>query len=65
MFNPISIRSALSIALLGLSATSFQAHAADDETLRVAIHSDVASINPGVNRDANADMVVAHIADAG
>ncbi|WP_421566306.1 ABC transporter substrate-binding protein [Ochrobactrum sp. EDr1-4] len=63
MFNPISIRSALSMALLGLSATSFQAHAADDETLRVAIHSDVASINPGVNRDANADMVVAHIAE--
>lgn len=63
MFNPTSIRAAFSIALLGLCATSFQVHAADDEILRVAFHSDVASINPGVNRDANSDVVVAHIAE--
>lgn len=36
---------------------------AQDEPLRVALHSDVASIEPGVNRDGNSDMVLAHVVE--
>lgn len=42
---------------------SFAASAQQDQTLRLALHSDIASKNPGVNRDASSDMVLAHIVE--
>jgi len=54
---------ALALLLCGLLAGP-AAHAVGDiGTLRVALHADIASINPGVNRDANADMVLAHVVE--
>lgn len=35
----------------------------DDDMLRVAIHADIPSANPGVNRDFNADTVLAHVVE--
>lgn len=42
---------------------SFAASAQQDQTLRLALHSDIASKNPGVNRDGSSDMVLAHIVE--
>ena len=54
---------ALALLLCALLAGP-AAHAVGDiGTLRVALHADIASINPGVNRDANADMVLAHVVE--
>lgn len=36
---------------------------AEEKPLRVALHADIASIEPGVNRDANSDMVLAHVVE--
>lgn len=50
--------------LIGASLLAAPTHASGDaQTLRVALHADIASINPGVNRDANADMVLAHVVE--
>lgn len=57
-----SIPAAASLAA-SLLLTALPATAQDAETLRVAIHSDIASLNPGVNRDANSDMVLAHVVE--
>ncbi|MCX8995908.1 ABC transporter substrate-binding protein [Rhizobiaceae bacterium BDR2-2] len=59
----LKIRYSLASALAGVLAMTAPALAADAGTLRVAIHSDIASLNPGVNRDANSDMVLLHIAE--
>ncbi|WP_427939392.1 ABC transporter substrate-binding protein [Achromobacter marplatensis] len=50
------------LLLSGLLAAPAYA-AGDAQMLRVALHADIASINPGVNRDANADMVLAHVVE--
>ncbi len=52
---------ALLAAACALSAHSQAAGASD--MLRVALHADIASVNPGVNRDANSDMVMAHVVE--
>ncbi|MDR0259485.1 MAG: ABC transporter substrate-binding protein, partial [Comamonas sp.] len=52
---------ALLAAACALSAHSQAAGAPD--MLRVALHADIASVNPGVNRDANSDMVMAHVVE--
>ncbi|MBB6466705.1 peptide/nickel transport system substrate-binding protein [Aminobacter lissarensis] len=49
--------------LLGTAASATSSLANEAGTLRVAIHSDIASLNPGVNRDANSDMVLAHVVE--
>jgi len=49
--------------LLGTAASATASLANEAGTLRVAIHADVASLNPGVNRDANSDMVLAHVVE--
>lgn len=36
---------------------------AQENPLRVALHSDIASLEPGVNRDGNSDMVLAHVVE--
>ena len=52
---------ALLAAACALSAHSQAAGAPD--MLRVALHADIASVNPGVNRDGNSDMVMAHVVE--
>ena len=58
----LSLSVAASLAATVLM-TAAPVAAQDAGTLRVAIHSDVASLNPGVNRDANSDMVLAHVVE--
>ncbi|TKT76323.1 ABC transporter substrate-binding protein [Aquamicrobium sp. LC103] len=47
----------------GLSIFSAPGLAQDAGTLRVAIHADIGSTNPGVNRDANSDIVLLHVVE--
>lgn len=60
--KPFGISFLTSLAASLLVSTAPLA-AQDADTLRVAIHSDIASTNPGVNRDANSDMVMLHVVE--
>lgn len=59
----LNLRYSLASALAGLSVIAAPALAADADTLRVAVHADVASLNPGINRDANSDVVLSHVVE--
>lgn len=52
----------LPLLLLLLGPVSLAAERAG--TLRVAINTDIRSTNPGVNRDANTDMVIHHLVES-
>lgn len=45
------------------SSLSYAASAQEGQTLRLALHSDIGSKNPGVNRDGPSDMVLAHVVE--
>lgn len=53
----------ISAALAAWAAVAAVPAGAQDMPLRIALHSDIASIEPGVNRDANSDMVLAHVVE--
>ncbi|SMH53752.1 ABC transporter substrate-binding protein [Mesorhizobium australicum] len=52
----------IAATLAAMSLTAAASHA-QEKPLRIALHSDVASIEPGVNRDGNSDMVLAHVVE--
>jgi peptide/nickel transport system substrate-binding protein len=53
----------MGIAVLVPVAIGSAAIAQEDTTLRIGLHADIASANPGVNRDGNSDMVLAHVVE--
>ena len=53
----------MTAALAAIPALTAAPVHADETPLRVALHSDIASIEPGVNRDANSDMVLGHVVE--
>jgi len=53
-----------SVVLMALPALLSTPALAQEAPLRVALHADIASIEPGVNRDANSDMVLAHVVES-
>lgn len=52
----------IAATLTAITLTAAASHA-QEKPLRVALHSDVTSIEPGVNRDGNSDMVLAHVVE--
>lgn len=52
----------LSLSILA-TTLSFAASAQEGQTLRLALHADIGSKNPGVNRDGSSDMVLAHVVE--
>lgn len=52
----------IAATLTAITLTAAVSHA-QEKPLRVALHSDVTSIEPGVNRDGNSDMVLAHVVE--
>ncbi|WP_256987894.1 ABC transporter substrate-binding protein [Bordetella genomosp. 9] len=54
---------ATALAIAATAGLATPAHAADGTPLRVAMTADIRSTEPGVNRDANSDMVVMHIVE--
>lgn len=53
----------MSAAIAAIPAMLAVPSLAQETPLRVALHSDIASIEPGVNRDANSDMILAHVVE--
>lgn len=53
----------LAAALATLGTVGTLPAMAQEKPLRIALHSDIASIEPGVNRDSNSDMVLAHVVE--
>jgi peptide/nickel transport system substrate-binding protein len=51
------------LAALALAAATGVSQAADAAPLRIAMTADIRSTEPGVNRDANSDMVVMHVVE--
>lgn len=52
----------IAATLTAITLTAAVSHA-QEKPLRVALHSDITSIEPGVNRDGNSDMVLAHVVE--
>lgn len=53
----------LAVVGLLLSGTFHDAHAKSEGAIRVAVNSDIRSLNPGMNRDSSTDSVVMHLVE--
>lgn len=58
------MRLLMTAALAASTILAMSPDMAQEKPLRVALHSDIASIEPGVNRDGNSDMVLAHVVES-